>query len=228
MIRALLFDLDETLLDRDASIRAFLARQYARFATDLAHVPFAHYQERFLLHDENGYAAREIVYPRLVTEFQLALDSASLLEDFYTDCWQSGILFDGTVELLQQVRQAGYLIAIVTNGSVRTQMPKITNTVLADLVDQIIISEAEGVRKPDAEIFRRAAQRLGVELHECVMVGDNPHADIWGAMQVGMRTVWRQGYLPWPEELLSRSHHTIVTINELHDYDWQQVGQVGR
>ncbi len=223
MIRALLFDLDETLLDRDASIRAFLARQYARFAAELATVPFAQYQERFLLHDEYGYVAKELVYQRLVTEFGLALDSARLVEDFYADCWQSGILFAGAIELLQAARQAGYGIAIVTNGSVRTQMPKITNTVLAHLVDQVLVSEAEGIRKPDAEIFHRAAHRLGVEPHECVMIGDNPQADIWGGLQAGMRTVWRQGALPWPAELLIRPHHTVATINELQDYDWQQI-----
>lgn len=224
MIRALLFDLDETLLDRDASIRAFLARQYARFATDLADVPFAHYQERFLLHDEYGYVAKELVYQRLVTEFQLALESARLVEDFYTDSWQSGILFAGTVELLQQARQAGYRLAIVTNGSARTQSPKITNTALAHLVDQVLISEVEGVRKPDPEIFRRAADRLGVTPAECVMIGDNPQADIWGAMQVGMRTIWRQGYLLWPDELAIRSHHTVTTMAELVGWDWQTVG----
>jgi len=225
LIRALLFDLDETLLDRDASLRAFLARQYTRFATALAAVPFADYEARFLLHDEYGYVAKEIVYQQLVTEFGLALDSTSLVEDFYIDSWQSGILFADTIALLQQAQQAGYRIAIVTNGAVRTQMPKITNTALAHLVDQVLISEAEGVRKPDAEIFRRAAQRLGVAPDECIMIGDNPQADVWGALQVGMQAIWLQGYLPWPADLPAHSGRTVATIGALLGCDWQQLSK---
>ncbi len=224
MIRALLFDLDETLLDRDASIRAFLARQYARFAADLANVPLADYEARFLLHDEYGYVAKELVYQRLVTEFGLTLDSAQLIDDFYTNGWQPCILFEGAITLLQQARQAGYKLAIITNGSIRSQQPKLIHSALAPLIDQVLISEAEGVRKPDAEIFRRAAQRLGVEPHECVMIGDNPQADVWGARQVGMQAVWCQGHLAWPAELPAYSGRKVAAVRELLGCDWQQMG----
>lgn len=223
MIKAILFDLDETLLDRNASILAFLAGQYTRFPTTLAAVPFAHYRDRFQLYDEHGYVAKEIVYSRLVDEFALAVDSTELVDDFYANSWKPSILFPGSIELLQKLRTTGYQLGIITNGSVRTQRPKIEQGGLAPLVDLALISEAEGVRKPDAAIFLRATARFGVEPHECVMVGDNPLADIGGALAIGMKAIWRRGDLPWPTALTVQPHQTVGSVAELFDVDWQQL-----
>ena len=223
MIKAILFDLDETLLDRDASILAFLAGQYTRFANALASIPFEHYRDRFQLYDEHGYVAKEIVYGRLVDEFALAFDPSELVKDFYANSWNPCILFPGSIELLQSLRRSGYQLGIITNGSIRTQRPKIEQGGLAQLADMALISEAEGIRKPDAAIFLRATEQLGVEPHECVMVGDNPVADIGGALAVGMKGVWRRGYLPWPADLPVQPHLIVKEVAELLAVDWQQL-----
>ena len=220
MIKAILFDLDETLLDRNASIQLFLEEQYHRFAEPLAQVPFEEYRERFLLYDEHGYVAKEIVYARLVEEFKLAIDPAQLVDDFYTISYQP-LLFPGTVTLLQVLRAASYKLGIITNGSIRTQQSKLDKGGLMPLVDVALISEAEGIRKPEAELFLRATRQLDVEPHECVMVGDNPTADIGGALALGMKTVWRRGHLPWPDNASGSPHFTITTIADLHNIDWQ-------
>lgn len=44
---------------------------------------------------------------------------------------------------------------------------------------------------------------------------DNPQADMAGAHQVGMQTVWRKGYLAWPEQLSIRPHHTIDELSQI-------------
>ncbi len=68
---------------------------------------------------------------------------------------------------------------------------------LADRFDVVLISEAEGVRKPDAEIFRRALDRCGVDASEAAFVGDHPNTDVVGARSAGLLPVWR--YVPyWP------------------------------
>ena len=61
------------------------------------------------------------------------------------------------------------------------------------LFDYVAISAAEGVKKPDPEIFRRTLERLGVPAHAAVHVGDNPNADIAGAKNAGLRAVWHTG-----------------------------------
>jgi putative hydrolase of the HAD superfamily len=69
------------------------------------------------------------------------------------------------------------------------------------LVDVILVSEAEGLRKPDAALFQRAADRLEVKADQCFFVGDNPAADIPGAHGAGMRTAWLSAGDVWPHAL---------------------------
>lgn len=220
MIRAVLFDLDETLLDRTASIRQFLDAQYRAFADHLDHIPYETYRDRFLVLDEFGYAPKERVYDRLVNEFALDVPATTLLDDFRENGWRACILFPGARELLQHLRTRGYRLAIVTNGAVSSQQAKVDHAGLADLVDQVLISEAEGVRKPDPIIFQRAVDRLGVQPAECVFVGDNPAADIGGARNVGMKTIWRRGHLPWPEDQPPSADRTITDLALLFELDF--------
>ena len=91
-------------------------------------------------------------------------------------------------------------MGLVTNGRVRSQQPKIDGLGIARYFRTILISEAEGVAKPDPEIFRRAVHNLGVSAHETVMIGDNPEADVRGAKSFGMRAIWkRDEYWEAPE-----------------------------
>jgi putative hydrolase of the HAD superfamily len=91
-------------------------------------------------------------------------------------------------------------MGLVTNGAVDSQQPKIDGLGIARYFDTILISEAEGVAKPDAEIFRRATDNLGVSPDRVVMIGDNPEADIRGAKFCGMKAIWkRDKYWEAPE-----------------------------
>ena len=64
-----------------------------------------------------------------------------------------------------------------------------------------MISDAFGVKKPDAAIFRSLMATLDVDAPQSWFVGDDPKADIWGAKQVGLRACWIERYAPWPDDL---------------------------
>jgi putative hydrolase of the HAD superfamily len=55
-----------------------------------------------------------------------------------------------------------------------------------------LISEVEGVRKPDVEIFVRASHNLNVKPYESVFIGDHPEVDILGARNAGMKSIWKR------------------------------------
>jgi putative hydrolase of the HAD superfamily len=83
-------------------------------------------------------------------------------------------------------------LAIITNGSTNMQEQKIRQLGIADM-----ISEREGLRKPDRKIFERALERLRVLATEAWYVGDRPLVDVRGAFEAGLPPVWR--YTPyWP------------------------------
>ncbi|MBX3053563.1 MAG: HAD-IA family hydrolase [Caldilineaceae bacterium] len=217
-IAAVIFDLDETLLDRSASIRAFIEEQYVRFLPQLAHIPRERFENSFLALDGFGYTPRQEVYEQLVDELDVAVTAAQFVVDFRENGWRTCLLFPRTRELLQKLRSNGYRTAIITNGSTHSQQAKMERTGLATLVDEVLISEKEGIRKPDPKIFYRACERLCVEPSACLFVGDHPEADISGAQTVGMRTVWRKGHLPWPQDFHLQPDYSIDEISELVEF----------
>ncbi len=91
---------------------------------------------------------------------------------------------------LRELRADGWRLGIVTNGP-PSQMDKITGTGLDRLVDGWAVSDEVGVRKPDRRIFEVAAQRCGAALTTTSwMVGDSAPADMVGARNAGLRSVW--------------------------------------
>lgn len=213
LIKAILFDLDETLLDREAMIERFLVGQYARLA--LQTPAYERYHARFKALDEHGYADRYKVFQTLAAEFSLALSAEELLADFRRHAWQGCQPFPDVHAVLQELRSRGYPLGLITNGSSEAQRGKLTAANLAGYFAVILISEEQTIRKPEAAIFLRAAETLGIAPAEGLFVGDNPQADIGGAYQVGMKTVWRKGYLPWPEGLALTPDHTIDELSQL-------------
>jgi len=199
-IKAVLFDLDETLLDRTNSLIAFLAVQHARFGKRLGDVSFAEWHDHFLLLDDRGRASKSNVYPAILTAFSGdAAAAPELLADYLVNCCRHARANDGMAETLRALRARGLALGIVTNGRTDFQNRHIDALQLGPLVDAIFVSETEGLRKPDPALFRRAAERLVTTANECLFVGDDPVSDILGADRAGMRTAWLHGGRDWPE-----------------------------
>ena len=212
MDRAVLFDLDGTLLDRDASVGAYTTALHSRLAVA---APLTAFSARFLDLDYHGYGDKDVLFETLIKEFLLSGSSEELVADFRRNAWDECVTFPKAEEVLQALRSKGYALGIVTNGTAESQRAKLRNARLDQLVDAIVISGEENVHKPDADIFLRAAARVGVEATECVFVGDNPVADIGGAHGVGMATAWVGDASEWPEEVSTRPDLVVSGVGEL-------------
>ena len=83
----------------------------------------------------------------------------------------------------------GARLGVVSNyyGNLEVQLEEAG---LAPLLDTVVESVHVGVAKPDPEIYRLAARRLGVEPGQAVMVGDNFERDCHSARLAGMRAIW--------------------------------------
>ncbi|MEX2298319.1 MAG: HAD family hydrolase [Dongiaceae bacterium] len=202
MIAAVLFDLDETLLNRTDSLQAFLKDQHGRFAQALGDVRFEIWRDRFLALDERGHVHKAIVYPAILSEF--GGDGAAadiLLADYRNRFCRYALPFPDMQQTLTTLRADGLKIGLVTNGETAFQTRSIEALGLNRMADAILISEQEGLRKPDRALFIRAADRLGVSPAACLFVGDNPVADILGAHAAGMSTAWFGPHAGWPSDL---------------------------
>lgn len=211
-----LFDLDETLFNRSASIRAFVEQQFnskdlGRFANINAIC------DRFMALDARGSVPKTTVYSVITDEIGLPCNDAgqALFDDYEANAWRHAFAFEGMRELLLWLREDGRKTGIVSNGQTHIQMRSLLALNLDRLVDSYLISEAEACRKPDPEIFLRAADSLAVDPQHCIFVGDSPFSDMAGARGVGMKTIWFPNGLTWPSEFEWRPDAEITKLAEV-------------
>ncbi len=192
-VRAVIFDLDGTLLDRESSIEQFISMQYDRFDRHLSHIPKIDYANRFIEVDCLGHVWKDKVYQTLVTEFNIdRIGWQELLADYESHFQFHCVPFPFLVEMLDALKQQGYLLGIITNGRGEFQKKAISGLGIQNYFDVILISEIEGMRKPQPEIFQKAMDRLRVTPENSFFVGDNPEADIEGAKNAKMHTIWKR------------------------------------
>jgi putative hydrolase of the HAD superfamily len=213
LIKAILFDLDDTLLDRTTSLAEFVKAQHQRHQLD--HVDYETYQRRFMELDQRGYAPKPELFQTLIREFALPVSVEALLADFEQGAWTSCTLLPGAAVVLAELRMRGYKLGVITNGEDWSQMRKLRVTGLLPLLDLIVISGSEQIKKPNPLIFTRAAERLSVQPAECAFVGDHPRNDIYGAGAVGMKTIWYLGDQVWPAAIAVAPDYTIHRLGEM-------------
>ncbi len=123
----------------------------------------------------------------------------------------------GIRELLADLQNRGLLLGIVANQGEAT-LPKLEAHGLAHFFQHMGMTGLTGLVKPDVRVFAGAAEALGVEPEECVVVGDRVDNDIFPAKNVGMKAVlFRTGR---HRNQMPRSHMeipdaTIETVDEL-------------
>jgi HAD superfamily hydrolase (TIGR01549 family) len=201
--RAALFDLDNTLIDRQA-----LFRTWAQWFVTAKGLPPGDV-EWLVTADLDGYASREELFAGLRARRQLAEDLDTLVSNYLRD-YPTFLEPDPAVRgELERLRSDGWRIAIVTNGPA-TQHAKVAAAGLGDLVDACLVSAEVGSWKPDAQIFQAAAAACGVDdrrVETVWMVGDSPEHDMVGAHSLGMRTVWMHRDRQWSVGDFRPDHH---------------------
>lgn len=211
-IQAVVFDLDGTVLDRRQSFERFVRRQRERLAHVLQAVEQEQYVQTLIELDRDGYAPRKEMFSGMVAQFELPPGLAGTLRDDYRDGFPGAcLLFPDAAQTLASLRASDLKLGLITNGSLRMQSRKLECLALSPMFDTVLISDAEGVSKPDPQIFRRASERLDVIPAMAVFVGDHPEFDIAGARAAGMRAVWRR------DPRVSRTVEADAVIDELGD-----------
>ena len=93
-----------------------------------------------------------------------------------------------TVELLKALKAKNIKIGLISN-CYSDEAQAIKDSVLYSFFDAPVLSYEQGITKPDLEIFKRAAEMLGVRADECLYVGDGGSKELYAARDAGMKAV---------------------------------------
>ncbi|HCS51542.1 HAD family hydrolase [Rubinisphaera sp.] len=181
---ALIFDLDQTLFDRQFAVDNWFA------SLRLSHCD----QARLRLLDRNGYGDREDYF----VEFESLTGNKMDHKIFISSLVRFLEPDRSLINCLKRLRTY-YSIAILTNGGAWTQHAKIKALSLNEVFPQncIFVSEEIGFEKPDTNAFNYVANSLGVPASECLYFGDSMPTDIIAARVAG----WRACHISGPAEL---------------------------
>ena len=203
-IRALCFDLNETLIDGSGGQKAILRtceRLAERSGVDAARlfevngrVWQSYWQgaeEKWNLGVLSGSAVTLEAWRRAlvacgcddesVAEFARKIHSEHMAEALR--------LFEDVTEVLNSLKPQ-LSLALITNGASDTQRNSLRILGMEKLFDAIIISGEVGIAKPEASIFALALRKLDVKTEEAWHVGDSLRADVGGALGAGLTAVW--------------------------------------
>jgi len=200
VLRAALFDLDDTLVDHLHASRVAVAGVRDTFAAlrarDLEAMVAENDRLVEMLHADVGLGRRTADNARLERYRQLfafaeadathAPGAAELHRRLYMQARRE---VPGARALLAAL-QGSVTIAVVTNNTVAEQTEKLETFGLAQFVDALVTSEEVGAAKPDGAIFARALERCGCAPDAAVMVGDSWRNDVEGAQRAGIRPLW--------------------------------------
>ncbi|MFD1730172.1 HAD family hydrolase [Deinococcus malanensis] len=137
------------------------------------------YTARFLELDDYGYRGKREVMTRLVEELGLPHAVDTLLDTYWRHLNHARVM-PHTHEVLNELRDRGIRVGIVTNGWQEAQSRCLQGCQLEGLADDVVISKVVGLSKPDPAIYRLALERLGAEVQSTWFVGDS-HATTSGA-----------------------------------------------
>lgn len=198
MIKYILFDVDDTLLDFGKAEEAAIRKTFERIGIPAAEETVRRYREinaqqwaRF----EKGEITRE----KLLTERFDILFSELGLSDIPSEMAQASYEYllgighyfvDGAEELLEALKDK-YELYIVSNGNASVQDRRLKSAGIIPYFSDIFISERVGFNKPSAEFFDACFERIpGFEKDKAIIVGDRLSSDILGGINAGVKTCW--------------------------------------
>jgi len=194
-LKAIFFDLDDTLFDRKEAQRQVLHLIIQEYADLFAGLDAEIVIKAFRQADEIGINAMEkghsLKQARVIRgkEFLKILNLDEIYSDEITEMYLNlypslNIAIDGALSVLEKLSDR-FQLGIITNGSTEVQNRKINGIGINDFFECVIISDEIGCRKPDPRIFETARNLLSREPKECMHIGDSYNSDVVGAKNAG-------------------------------------------
>lgn len=197
MIKNILFDLDETILDFHLAERLALIETLEYLGIEAKEETLKRYSELNLAHwrllEEGKLSREEVKVGRYEALFkEIGADCcAKAATSYYERQLGTGHYFiDGAEEVLN-ILSDKYRLYIVTNGTESVQKSRIASAGIGRFFDNIFISQEIGFDKPSVEFFKHCFSKIDkFRKSETIIVGDSLTSDIQGGKNAAIKTIW--------------------------------------
>lgn len=192
MIKAVFFDIDDTLYDTSGFAR--LARRAAINVMIDAGLPLSSDEAYKLLKEiikekgSNYDKHFNILTKRVFGEEKPLLISLGMIT-YHNVKFALLRLFPMTISTLIYLKTEGYSLGVISDGLTIKQWEKLIRLGLHHFFDEVVTSEEAGVEKPAEEIFQLALDRMGCQAEKSIMIGNKFDRDILGAINIGMEAI---------------------------------------
>lgn len=215
-IKAVIFDLDNTLVDRKNAFKKYTEQFIDEFVIITESTNRADITEYIRVADQDGYRKKRELYEELMMNLTMKNDVTvdKLLDYWFSEFFKCTVLMDGAIDLLKELKLRQVKLGLITNGSIQSQNAKIDQVRIREYFDDVIVSDEVQLKKPDKRIFEMAIERLGVEPESSLYIGDHPVNDIKGATNAGLSAVWYKGFMEW-DKTIEEPKYIINGLSDL-------------
>ena len=217
MIKAVIFDLDNTLLDfmkmKSMSIDAAI---YGMIEAGLDLDPKSAKKNIYMIYDAKGYEYQE-VFNQFIIEVCGKIDYrylAAAIVSYRKAKEASLTLYPDVNSTLIKLSKMSMKLGVVSDAPSREAWIRIFSLNMHHVFDKVVTFDDTNKRKPSKEPFQKIIDEFNIPANEMIMVGDWPERDVIGAKQVGMKTAF------------AKYGDTFGTINSGADYDLENISQL--
>jgi putative hydrolase of the HAD superfamily len=200
----LFFDLDHTIWDFELNSKETLWDLHQKYALEAKGInDFDTYYNQYSVHNHRlwdrytkGFIKQEeLRWKRIylsLLDYKIADEALAknMSHDYLDILPNKKNLFPYTIEILEYLKSKAYKMHLITNGFESVQFKKIKNSNLSNYFIEVITSEASNSLKPNKEIFEYALKSANAQVESSIMIGDNESADIQGAINAGMDSIF--------------------------------------
>ncbi len=210
MIKAIIFDFDNTLIDRQKAFKEMLKVKIpATLPSSKAHLANQAIED-IMKWDNYGSVERTVAFKKYTDTYGLDESvGAELAASWSKESGVQVFLFDDVLEVLDYLKDK-YRLALLTNGNATSQRRKLNASNILSYFEYTVVSGEIGISKPDPKAFMYVADKLGLSVDECLYIGDNYQIDIEGADSAHMPSIFvnRRG-------IETAKKETITELSEL-------------
>ena len=224
IVKDIFFDLDHTLWDFDKNSMLAFKRVFKKFKIIIEFDAFLKIYEPINVeywkkYREDKVSKESLRRGRLIDSFNFfdliyTTEKIDKIADAYIqELPNDNHLFEGALEILDYLTLK-YKLHIITNGFEEVQYKKLKNSGIVHYFSTVTTSEEVGVKKPNSKVFLTALKKANSIPEESVMIGDSLEADILGANNIGMQTI----FYNYRNESISQKIKTIDSLLEIKNY----------